>query len=69
MSLNDSGHLTNYHPTAQDLVVAAVRILQRGLPPGDLDDRQVVMELWGLLDNKEARAAYRSAHGRSRTEN
>lgn len=47
--------------TAEDLVLAAVEILQRGLPPGDLDDRQVVSELWGLLDSKAARDIYHRA--------
>lgn len=41
--------------TAADLVREAIKILQRGLPPGDLDDRGVISELWGLLDNAETR--------------
>lgn len=41
--------------TAADLAREAIKILQRGLPPGDLDDRGVVTELWGLLDNAETR--------------
>lgn len=41
--------------TAADLVREAIKILQRGLPPGDLDDRGVVAEVWGLLDNAETR--------------
>lgn len=41
--------------TAADLVREAIKILQRWLPPGDLNDRQVISELWGLLDNAKAR--------------
>lgn len=55
MSSSDSSRLTNHPLAAEDLVVAAVRVLQRGLPPGDLNDRQVVTELWGIFDNPEAR--------------
>ena len=44
--------------TAEDLVLAALRILQRGLPPGDLNDRQVVTELWGIFDSPAAREIY-----------
>lgn len=44
--------------SAEDLLRAAVKILQRGLPDGDLDDKGVVIELWGLLDTAEARAVY-----------
>jgi hypothetical protein len=60
MSLSDSNRLTT-----EDLVIAAVRILQRGLPPGDLNDRQVVTELWGLFDNPQSRIVIeraRAAH-------
>lgn len=46
-------------PTAADLVEETVRILQRGLPGGDLDDKGVVIALWGLLDTADARAIYR----------
>lgn len=46
--------------TPSDLVEEAVRILQRGLPGGELDDKGVVIELWGLLDTPDARAIYRS---------
>jgi hypothetical protein len=46
-------------PTPSDLVEETVRILQRGLPGGDLDDKGVVIELWGLLDTPDARAIYR----------
>lgn len=46
-------------PAAADLVEETVRILQRGLPGGGLDDKGVVIELWGLLDTPEARAIYR----------
>lgn len=45
-------------PTAEDLLRAAVKILQRGLPGRDLDDNGVVTELWGLLDTAEARSVY-----------
>ena len=55
MSSNDSNRPTSHHLTAEDLVIAAVRILQRGLPPGDLNDRQVVTELWGIFDNPQSR--------------
>lgn len=55
--------MTEEPKTAQDLVEAVVRILQRGLPPGDLDDRGVVTELWGLLDTDRARAIYRPRNG------
>jgi hypothetical protein len=44
--------------TAEDIVLAAIKILQRGLPNGDLDDRQVISELWGVLDSKAAREIY-----------
>ena len=60
MSLSDSNRVT-----AEDLVIAAVRILQRGLPPGDLNDRQVVTELWGIFDNPQSRIVIeraRTAH-------
>jgi hypothetical protein len=46
-------------PTPSDLVEETVRILQRGLPGGDLCDKGVVIELWGLLDTPDARAIYR----------
>lgn len=46
-------------PKASDSVEETVRILQRGLPGGDLDDKGVVVELWGLLDTADARAIYR----------
>jgi hypothetical protein len=54
MSSNDSNRVTS-HLTAEDLVIAALSILQRGLPPGDLNDRQVVTELWGIFDNPQSR--------------
>ena len=44
--------------TAEDLMMAAIKILQRGLPPGDLDDRQVISELWGIFDSPAAREIY-----------
>jgi hypothetical protein len=46
-------------PTPADLVEETVRILQRGLPGGDLDDKGIVIELWGLLDTADARTIYR----------
>lgn len=61
MSSSDSKRPTNHQLTAEDLVIAAVRILQRGLPPGDLNDRQVVTELWGVFDNPASRDAIRRA--------
>lgn len=44
--------------TPADLVEATIKILQRGLPGRDLDDRAVVTEIWGLVDTDEARAIY-----------
>lgn len=52
--------------TAEDLVLEAIKVLQRGLPPGDLDDRQVVTELWGIFDSPPAREIYHRIE-RSRT--
>nr|WP_295884152.1 hypothetical protein [uncultured Devosia sp.] len=52
--------------TAEDLVLEAIKILQRGLPGRDLDDRGVVSELWGVLDSKGAREIYHRIE-RSRT--
>jgi hypothetical protein len=46
-------------PTPSDLVEETVRILQRGLPGGDLDDKGVVIALWGLLDTPDAQAICR----------
>ena len=65
MSLSDSNSPTNHQLTAEDLVIAAVCTLQRGLPPGDLNDRQVVTELWGIFDNPQSRIVIeraRTAH-------
>lgn len=47
--------------TAEQMVLAAVAILQRGLPPGDLNDRQVITELWGIFDNAGANEVIRKA--------
>lgn len=47
--------------TAEQMVLDALSILQRGLPPGDLNDRQVVTELWGVFDNPASRDAIRRA--------
>lgn len=44
--------------SAEDIVIEAIKVLQRGLPPGDLDDRQVVTELWGIFDSPSAREIY-----------
>jgi hypothetical protein len=41
---------------AADLMQEAIRILQRNLPGGDLDDRDTITELWGLLDNRQVEA-------------
>jgi hypothetical protein len=41
--------------TAEQMVLDALPILQRGLPPGDLNDRGVVIELWGLFDHPSTR--------------
>jgi hypothetical protein len=41
--------------TAEQMLLDTLAILQRGLPPGDLDDRQVVSELWGIFDNPQSR--------------
>lgn len=43
--------------TAEQMLLDALAILQRGLPPGDLNDRQVVAELWGVFDRPAARIA------------
>lgn len=55
MSSSDRGARTSKELTADDIALAALSILQRGLPPGDLNDRQVVTELWGVFDNASAR--------------
>jgi hypothetical protein len=39
--------------TAEQMLLDALAILQRGLPPGDLNDRQVVSELWDF-DNPQS---------------
>jgi hypothetical protein len=52
--------------TADEMVLEALAILQRGLPPGDLDDRQVVTELWGIFDNPASRLVIDSARKLSR---
>ncbi len=44
--------------SAEDIVIQAIKVLQRGLPPGDLDDRGVVTELWGIFDGPAAREIY-----------
>lgn len=41
--------------TAEQMLLDALAILQRGLPPGDLNDRQVIIELWSVFDNEAAR--------------
>ncbi|MBU1335422.1 MAG: hypothetical protein KJ944_08130 [Alphaproteobacteria bacterium] len=53
--------------TAERMLLDALAILQRGLPPGDLNDRQVVAELWGVFDNPAAHRVFeevRSHHSR-----
>lgn len=49
--------------TAEDLVLSAIKVLQRGLLPGDLDDRQVMTELWGIFDGEVAREIYHRTEG------
>lgn len=41
--------------TAERMILDALAILQRGLPPGVLSDRQVISELWGIFDNPMTR--------------
>lgn len=41
--------------TAEQMILDALAILQRGLPPGDLGDRQVISELWAIFDNPATR--------------
>ncbi|MBU1335725.1 MAG: hypothetical protein KJ944_00030 [Alphaproteobacteria bacterium] len=53
--------MTDEPKTAEDLVRETVKILQRGLPGRDLDDRGVIIELWGPLDTKRARGIYQPA--------
>ena len=51
--------------TAEEMVLEALKVLKRGLPPGDLDDRQVVTELWGIFDNPQSREVIaRAENGR-----
>lgn len=49
--------------TAEQMIQDALAILQRGLPPGDLNDRQVVTELWGVFDNPASRRVIEQASG------
>lgn len=51
---------------AEDMLMQALAVLQRGLPPGDLNDRQVVSELWGIFDNPAARAVLERAKSSGR---
>ena len=44
--------------TSEDLVIAAIKTLQRGLPGRVLDDRGVVTVLWGIFDGPAARDIY-----------
>lgn len=37
--------------TAEEIVVEALRILQRELPGGDLSAREAIAELWGLVES------------------
>ena len=47
--------------SAEQMLLEALKVLQRGLPPGDLDDRGVVTELWGIFDNPASRDAIKKA--------
>lgn len=51
--------------TAEQMVLQALLILQRGLPPGDLSDRQVIAELWGIFDNPAADEVVQKARAHS----
>lgn len=60
--------MADENATPEELVLAAIEILQRGLPPGDLDDRGVISELWGIFDSPPAREIYHRAHPKLATE-
>jgi hypothetical protein len=49
---------------AQDMVLEASAVLQRGLAGGGLDDRKVATALWGIVDNPAARRAIEQARAR-----
>jgi hypothetical protein len=49
--------------TAEQRLLSALNILQRGLPPGDLNQRQVLAELWGVFDNTSAVEVINKAGG------
>lgn len=49
--------------TAEQMVLNALRTLQRGLPPGDLNQREVIAELWGVFDNPAAIKVIKGARG------
>ena len=55
--------------SAEEMVLEALKILQRGLPPGDLDDRQVITELWGIFDNPQSREVIARAAEKAPPEN
>ena len=51
--------------SVEQMILDALEILQRGLPPGDLTDREVVTELWAIFDNPQSRIVIeraRAAH-------
>lgn len=52
--------------TAERMLLAALNILQRGLPPGDLNQRQVIAELWGVFDTPSAVEAIKKARASTR---
>jgi hypothetical protein len=41
--------------SAEQMIVETLAVLQRGLPSGDLNDRQVITELWGIFDHPNTR--------------
>lgn len=51
--------------TAEEMTVEALAILQRGLPGGDLNDREVITELWGVFDNPDATRLFQSITSKS----
>jgi hypothetical protein len=49
--------------TAEQMLRSALNILQRGLPPGDLNQREALAELWGVFDNQAAIEVIKGARG------
>lgn len=47
--------------TPEEIVAAAIEILQKNLPPGGVADRDTISELWGVLDSPDASKIY-AAH-------